>query len=38
MFALCLTSTLDYIFIVLAHGNNNPREDMSLHPDTDTLF
>jgi hypothetical protein len=35
-FALILTNTLIWIFIVLAHWNNSPRVDMSLH--SDTLF
>jgi len=30
------TNTLSWIFIVLAHWNNSPRVDMSLH--SDTLF
>jgi len=34
--ALFLTNTLSWIFIVLAHWNNNPRVYMSLH--SDTLF
>ena len=34
--ALFLTNTLSWILIVLAHWNNSPRIDMSLH--LDTLF
>ena len=34
--ALFLTNMLSWIFIVLAHWNNSPRIDMSLH--IDTLF
>ena len=34
--ALFQTNTLSWIFIVLAHWNNSPRVDMSLH--SDTLF
>ena len=34
--ALFYTNTLSWIFIVLAHWNNKPRVDMSLH--SDTLF
>ena len=36
MSALLKTNTLSWIFIVLAHWNNSPRIDMSLH--SDTLF
>ena len=36
MSALFLTNTLSWIFIVLAHWNNNLRLDMLLH--SDTLF
>ena len=31
MFALYKTNTLSWIIIVLAHWNNSPRLDMSLH-------
>ena len=34
--ALFWTNTLNWIFIVLAHWNNSPRVEMSLH--SDTLF
>jgi hypothetical protein len=38
LFKYCykLTNTLSWILIVLAHWNNSPRVDMSLH--SDTLF
>ena len=35
-FALFYTNTLSWIFIVLAHWNNSPRVDMSIH--SETLF
>ena len=35
-FGLCLTNTLDWTCIVLAHRNNSPRIDMWVN--TDTLF
>ena len=34
MSALYQTSTLNWIFIVLAHWNNSPQIDMSFHLDT----
>ena len=34
--ALFLTNTLSWILLVLAHWNNSPRVEMSLH--SDTLF
>jgi hypothetical protein len=36
MFALFKINTLSWIFIVLAHWNNSPCTDMSIH--SDTLF
>ena len=36
MFALFKINTLSWIFIVLAHWNNSPWTDMSIH--SDTLF
>ena len=36
--ALYLTSTLSWIFIVLAHWNNSPWVDMSLHSGTLFMF
>jgi hypothetical protein len=38
MSALYETNTLSCIFIVLAHWNNSPRVDMSLHSDTLSWF
>jgi len=38
MSALFWTSTLSWIFIVLAHWDNSPRVDMSLHSDTLSHF
>ena len=38
MFALYNTNMLNTIFIVLAHRNNILRVDLSVHPDTFSLF
>ena len=38
MSALYKTSTLKYDFVVLAHWNNNPQVDISLHVDTLSLI
>ena len=38
IFALFYANTLSWIFIVLAHWNNDPWVDMSLHSDTLTWF
>jgi len=38
MSALFQTNTLSWIFIVLAHWNNSPEVDISLHWDTSSWF